>query len=325
MPKLVWDAVGARVYETGLDQGVLYLPNGSAVPWNGLTSIIEQYNVESSPVYYDGTKISDLVVLGDFSASMKAVTYPDEFVEIEGLAPMRYGVFLGDQRPQNFGLCYRTQIGDDLDGDMTGYKIHILYNLTAIPSEKTYASISANPSLVEFEWTITAVPEEFPGFRPTAHIILDSRKLDPWLLEELETMFYGNTAANAALIPMVELITFMREWARVKIVDNGDGTWSAIADREGFISIDIIERIFTLTNVNAIYLNDETYEISDTTDISETPQLRIIDLGNGTWSAITDQENLIIIGVDGQFEIRNANADYLTPSLYQIADTTSSD
>ncbi len=109
---MVWDRVGDRVYETGLDKGVLYLPDGSAVPWNGLTAIIEQFNKESSSVYYDGMKISDLVVLGEFAASMKAVTYPDEFVELEGLGSPRGGLFFGDQRPQTFGLCYRTQIGN---------------------------------------------------------------------------------------------------------------------------------------------------------------------------------------------------------------------
>ncbi len=102
MPGLVWDQVGDRVYETGLDKGVLYLPDGSAVPWNGLTSIIEKFDKESSPIYYDGMKIADLVVLGDFSASMKAVTYPDEFVELEGLVSPKRGTVFGDQRPQTF-------------------------------------------------------------------------------------------------------------------------------------------------------------------------------------------------------------------------------
>ncbi len=324
MPGIVWDKVGDRVYETGLDKGVLYLPDGSAVPWNGLTSIIEQFDKESSPVYYDGMKINDLVVLGDFAASMKAVTYPDEFLELEGLASLRKGLFIGDQRPQTFGLCYRTQIGNDLEGDVSGYKIHIIYNVTAIPREKTYASITADPALVEFEWDITAVPEELPGFRPTAHIILDSRDFDPWLLEDLEEMFYGNSLATAALIPMPDLIIYINEWYRVKIIDNGDGTWTAISDRDGFINFGL-DNYFEIVGINAIYLDDVMFEISDTTDIGEVPQIKIIDIGDGTWSAVTDHNSLIVMTGAYEAEIRNAKVVWVSPTTYRISDTTDED
>ncbi len=268
---MVWDNIGDRVYETGLDQGVLYLPDDSAVPWNGLTSIIEQSNKESSPVYYDGKKINDLVVLGDFAGSMSALTYPDEFLEIEGLASTRRGVLFGDQRPKIFSLSYRTKIGNDLEGDVAGYKIHIIYNVTAIPSEKTYASIMADPTIAEFTWNITAVPEEISGFYPTAHIILNSRDLDPWLLEDLEDTLYGSSTADAILIPMSELISYINEWYRIKIFDNGDGTWTATSKRNETITTDIIEQLFTISQANVIYLNSTTYEISDTYDILDVP------------------------------------------------------
>lgn len=267
MPGIVWDKIGDRVYETGLSNGVLYLPDGSAVPWNGLTSIIEKFNKEVSPIYYDGMKINDLVALGDFSATLKAVTYPDEFIDLEGLVSLREGVFLGDQKPKTFGLCYRTIINNDVVGDSAGYKLHIIYNLTAIPSDKTYSSIAGDPALVEFEWEITAVPEEFPGFRPTAHLIIDSRDMAPLLLQDLEKMLYGDSESDAVLLPMSDLIQFMKDWALVRIVDHGDGTWSAISDYDGFISLDIIEQLFTLTDVNAVYLDSVTYEISDTNSV----------------------------------------------------------
>lgn len=320
MTRLIWDRVGTRVYETGLDQGVLYLPDGSAVPWNGLTSVIEQFNKESSPVYYDGMKISDFVVLGEFSASMKAVTFPDKFIEFEGLSSSRRGLVLGDQRPQTFGLCYRTKVGNDLDGDSNGYKIHIIYNVTAIPSEKTYASITSSPSLVEFEWKITAVPEEVPGFLPTAHLIFDSTEIDPWLLEDLESMLYGGTYAVAVLLPMQELINYLNEWYRVKIIDNGDGTWTAISKRDGFISIDTDERLFTITHINAIYLDDVTFRISDTLDVADVPQMLITNNFDGTWTATTDNEGLIIMLDETTFEIRNANAEFLDETTYLISD-----
>lgn len=321
MVKLAWDRVGDRVFETGLDQGVLYLPDGTAVPWNGLTSIIESFDTESSPVYFDGMKIQDMLVLGDFSATMKAVTYPDEFIELEGLAGPRSGLFYNNQSPQAFGLCYRTLIGNDLEGGEAGYKLHILYNVTAIPNDKTYASLSSDPTLMEFEWNITAVPEEVPGFRPTAHMTIDSRDLDPWLLEELETMLYGSSTADAALVPMQDLIAYINEWYRVKIVDNGDGTWTATTLRDGFISFGI-DGFFQIVGVNAVYLDDDTYEISDTLDISDVPQIKITEFSDGTWNAATDHDNLIDVDVDGSFEIRNASVVWLNPYTYRISETT---
>lgn len=320
MPTISWDRVGDRVYESGLDRGVLYLPDGSAVPWNGLTAVIEKFDKDTSPVYYDGMKISDMVTLGSFEASLKAVTYPDEFVELEGLGRARQGLFYTDQKPQSFGLCYRTRIGNDLEGDEAGYKLHILYNVTAIPNDKTYASVSEDPSLVEFEWTITAVPEEVEGFRPTAHLVIDSRDVDPWLLEDLESMIYGSDLADAVLLPMPELASYIKEWYRVKIIDNGDGTWTALTQRDGFIHIRY-DDYFEIVGVNAVYIDDVTFEISDTLDISEVPQIKISNNGDGTWTAQTDHDNLIVMVGDGQFEIRNANVEYISATTYRITDT----
>lgn len=319
MPELIWDTPGSRRYETGLDKGVLYLPDGTAVPWNGLTEIIESFNKDSSPVYYDGMKVQDLVVLGEFSATMKAVTYPDEFLDVEGLSSDRVGLFYSDQPPQTFGLCYRTQVGDGLDGDTVGYKVHILYNVTAIPSEKTYHTMSVDPSLVEFEWNITAVPDNVPGFRPTAHITLDSRDLDPWLLEDLEAMLYGSSFADAALLSMPDLITFINEWYRVKIIDNGDGTWTAMTQREGFIHIGL-DGYFDIVGVNAVYTNDYTFVLSDTKDIGDVPQIKIAEFPGGRWSATTSFDNIIEV-VDGEFTIMNAEVEWLNDYTYQITDT----
>lgn len=320
MPQIVWDRVGERLYETGLDRGVLYLPGGVAVPWNGLTSVIEAFDKETQPVYFDGMKIQDATVLGDFQATLKAVTYPDDFMEIEGYRSNRRGLFYGNQPPKTFGLAYRTLIGDDASGAEAGYKIHLLYNITAIPSDKTYASLGDDPSLVEFEWTLAAVPQEVPGFRPTAHIILDSRDFDPWLMEELEAMFYGTELSDAALIPMPQLVTYINEWFRVKIIDNGDGTWTAETARDGFINFGLND-YFEIIGVNAIYLNDYTFQLTDTLDVADVPELKIIDNGNGTWTAITSADELIDINPDGSFSILNANAEYLSDDIYRLSNT----
>lgn len=325
MPQLVWDKVGDREFEFGLDRGVLYLPDGTGVPWNGLTAVIENLDKETTPVYYDGMKISDLVVLGAFTATMKAITYPDEFEELEGVGEFRRGMLVADQMPKTFGLAYRTKIGNDLDSE-AGYKIHLVYNVTAIPKEKTYASLSEDPSLVEFEWDLVAVPEEVPGFRPTAHFVFDSNDYDPWLLEELEEMLYGSSDAVAALLPMQDLITYIQEWYRVKIVDNGDGTWTATSMRDGFIRFtDQADTLFEITQVNAVYLDEDTYQISDTIDVADVPQIRIDDNGDGTWTATTDHTGLIVMTGPDSFEIRNANAELIGTHSYRISDTTDED
>lgn len=324
MATLVWDKPGDRVYQSGLDRGVLYLPDGSAVPWNGLTSVIENFDKSVAPVYYDGMRIQDLMILGDFSATMKAITYPEEFEAIEGSTLFRPGMFLSDQVPQVFCLCYRTRVGDDLRGDEAGYKIHLVYNVTAIPSNKTYASVSDNPNIVEFEWAITAIPEETPGFRPTAHIVFDSRDFDPLLMEDLETILYGDLTGDALLLAMPDLLGFIQQWYRVKITDNGDGTWTAVSDRDGFISFldGITATEFQITGVNALYLDDDTFQISDTTDVSQVPQIEISYGPDGEWIASTEQNNLIVINSEGMASIYNANISVIDSDSYSISDTT---
>jgi hypothetical protein len=264
MPRLVWDELDKRIYEGGIDNGVLYLSDGSGVPWNGLTSVVEKFDKQSEEIYYDGTKVNDIVVLGCFSGLLRAITYPDEFLELEGLGQVRAGVFVGDQQPKRFGLCYRTKVGSELNGEDHGYKLHIIYNLMAMPSDKSYASISSTPSASQFEWLISAIPEQVSGFLPTAHIIISSVDVHPWLLEDLENILYGSDSSSATLMSISDLITFIEEWSVVEIVDNGDGTWTASSNREGFIELDVVEQLFTLNDVNAEYLDSETYVISDT-------------------------------------------------------------
>lgn len=265
---ITWDDVDQRNHQSGLDRGVLYLPNGSAVPWNGLTSVIESFDKSSSPVYYDGMKINDLVSLGSFSANMKAFTYPDEFTELEGLAEVRDGVFYADQMPQLFGLCYRTQVYNAA-GDVTGYIIHVLYNVTAMPNSKTHLTESASATLAEFEWVITAVPEEIPGFSPTAHIIIDTAKVDPLLLIEIEKGLYGDGVIAASLIPMDDLVAMLTNWFILKITDNGNGTWTASTTRTGIIVPSADPTVVHLLQANVVYLDSVTYRISDTADADD--------------------------------------------------------
>lgn len=322
MTRLTWDRVGSRTYENGIDKGVLYLPGGVGVPWNGLTAVDEKPERDTSPVYYDGKKISEGVTVGDFAATLSAVTYPEELTELEGAVKIRRGVTVGDQPPKTFALCYRTMIGNDTARDIVGYKIHVIWNVTAIPSDKSFNSVSDDPELVEFQWDLVAMPTELPGVRPTAQLTIDTRKLDPWLLEELEAILYGSTSAEASLLPMEQFFVFLRDWYRVRIVDHGDGTWTAIEARPGFITLNETTNIFEIINVRAFFLDEDTYRISDT-EQSDDGWLTVSDNGDGTWTAQTDNDAAIDITPEGFFEIKAVDVTVVGPGVYRIDNQTS--
>ncbi len=263
MTAIIWDKIEDRTYETGIDRGVLYFPDGGAVPWNGLTSVAERNTNTVDSVYFDGIKFNDLVTVGDFSATLKAYTYPEEFLEYQGLDEDQTGVYIADQQPKLFNLSYRTKIGNLIDGSDAGYKIHLLWNLTAIPSTRTYETLSLDSDPIEFEWSITAVPEDVDLYRPTAHVILDSRKMDPLLLSDIESFLYGDEEREPTLPSLKGFTSFIRKWDRIIITDNGDGTWTATTQLDGVIEF-LDEDLFQINDANAVYLDSETYEISST-------------------------------------------------------------
>jgi hypothetical protein len=261
MAELVWDQVGERVYEAGVSKGVFYDRDGRGVAWNGLTSLDESTSSSVEPVYFDGLKFNDVVTNGDFSATLKAFTYPDEFLPYEGFLQDRSGFYVLDQPRGTFGLSYRTEIANDTEGFQHGYKIHVLYNLTAIPSNVSYQSISDDSEPLEFEWNITAIPEEIENFRPTAHVIFDSRKMAPGLLRDIEEIIYGNETEDAYLPPLKGLATFIRKWDRFMVTDHGNGTWTAETVTEGQITM-LDETMFEITADTAIFIDSESYTLS---------------------------------------------------------------
>jgi hypothetical protein len=263
MPAIVWDKPAERFYEIGLDHGVLYLNDGSGVPWNGLVSVNQSPDIESESAYYDGMKFINLISPGDFSGSMTAITYPDQFLEFEGLTQIAYGAYAANQQPKTFDLSYRTHIGNSVGGEPTDYKIHILYNVTAIPSTKNYETIGETPNVTEFSWDISAIPQEFPGIRPTAHIILDSRFVEPTLLAEIELQLYGGETADPRLPSFNALMTRLSNFFTIEIIDNKDGTWTAFSNFDAYIVMDTDDQ-FTLPNVDVVYIDANTYVVSDT-------------------------------------------------------------
>lgn len=204
MTKLVWDEVGGRQYETGIDRGVLYY--GSASPWNGLVSVAETRTREVKPFYIEGMKFLDVEVLDAYSAKLQAFTYPSILDDLTGHADAGYGVFLHDQRARLFSLSYRTKIGNDLDAD-AGYKIHVIYSVIAIPSDHTFQTTDDTPDLDPFEWDLTARAQLVAGYRPASHISIDSRRVDPGDLAAIEARLYGTDTDDPDLPNLVDLLT----------------------------------------------------------------------------------------------------------------------
>lgn len=205
MSKIVWDETGKRLYEVGVKMGVLYpvQPSGlydKGVAWNGLTAVTESPSgAESSPQYADDVKYLNLISAEEFGATVEAYTYPDEFALCDGSVEMEKGVIIGQQKRRTFGLCYRTTIGNDVDGVDYAYKLHLIYGASAAPSEKGYTTINDSPEAITFSWEITTTPVSVAGFKPTASLIIDSSKADPEKLKALEEILYGSDTMEARL------------------------------------------------------------------------------------------------------------------------------
>jgi hypothetical protein len=214
MTALAWDEVGERRFETGVSRGVLYVHGEPivAVPWNGLSSIVETLQGEIKNYYTDGIRYLSHSVLGAYTAKLQAYTYPEELDALVGVATFEPGVFLHDQRFKAFSLAYRTGIGDDVDGTDAGYKLHVVYNVMAMPTDRTYNSLAAAPNLSPFEWTLNAVPPQALGIRPTSHISIDSTKIDPDLLSDIEDLLYGTTLIDPDLPDLVDLLTLIEDF-----------------------------------------------------------------------------------------------------------------
>ena len=197
MPMLTWDQTGERLYETGVDHGVLYVYDteqskyGDGVAWNGLTAVTESPSgAESNPQYADNIKYLDLISTEEFGATIEAFMYPDEFMECDGSAELARKMF---------GFSYRTILGNDVENNDHGYKLHIVYGCRAAPSEKGYTTVSDSPEAITFSWEITTTPVNVTGFKPTACITIDSTKATPTGLAALEAALYGDAEGTARL------------------------------------------------------------------------------------------------------------------------------
>jgi hypothetical protein len=261
MTKLLWDSVGDRVYEAGVSHAVLYLEDGSAVPWNGLVSVSEQFSNKTDAVYFDGAKVMDLVTPDNFSAEIAAITYPEELLEYEGVLDSDFtkGLYFTEQISKSFSMSYQTLVGNDVDGLGAGYQIHILYNLTAKPSNLGYDT-NVDESAMLFSWEVTSRPEVIAGVSPTAHLIFDSRYANPGAMDRLEELLYGTVSVDALLLSAADLFTELTAYSVITILDNGDGTWTAIGPSD-HISMPT-GTTFQILNANARFIDANRYTIS---------------------------------------------------------------
>lgn len=202
MSKIVWDKTGERLYETGVRNGVLYPIQSDGkysmgVAWNGLTAVTESPSgAEATPLYADDIKYLNLMSAEEFGATIEAYTYPDEFAECDGSASLAKGVNIGQQPRKTFGMAYRTVVGNDVENDNYGYKLHLIYGALAAPSEKGYSTINDSPEAITFSWEVSTTPVNVTGFKPTASIVIDSTKADPVKLAALEEILYGKDPSS---------------------------------------------------------------------------------------------------------------------------------
>ena len=205
MSKIVWDQTGERLYETGVKRGVLYVQDSGGtypkgVAWNGLTAVTESPSgAEATPLYADDIKYLNLISTEELGGTIEAYTYPDEFAECDGSASIATGVYIGQQSRKTFGMCYTTTVGNDVDSNAHGYKLHLIYGALASPSEKAYSTINDSPEAITFSWEFSTTPVNVTGFKPTANIVIDSTKATPEKMAALEKILYGDTEVEPRL------------------------------------------------------------------------------------------------------------------------------
>lgn len=215
MTSLTWDKTGEHVYETGVSNGVLYKYDKTAktykagVAWNGLTTVtMSPEGAESNAVYADNIKYLDLISAEELKFTIEAVTYPDEFAECDGTAAIAEGVYIGQQERAKFAFCYRNKIGNDQDSE-AGYKLHIVYNATASPSERAYATVSDSPEAITFSWECSTTPVPVANRKPTAELIIDSTKVAPEKLKKIEAKLYGDNSGQPTLLTPDEVLALL--------------------------------------------------------------------------------------------------------------------
>jgi hypothetical protein len=261
---LTWDSTTERYFQHGVDRGVLYPAGADPVVWNGLTGVDESGNGETSVSYIDGKIFLADSDATDYSGKLSAYFFPEEFATCIGMPQVADGLIIDNQKPKRFGLSYRSLIGSGETGDMFGYQIHLIYNAMASMGATQRKTINNSPAPLEFAFDLVATPVKLPGFRPTAHYIIDTRRLDPETIAELESILYGSTDGLVAgrLPAPLELFDMLSFGNEIQITVKADGTYTIKGARTNvFLTGDFTT--YQVNNVNAVDNGDGTYDISD--------------------------------------------------------------
>ena len=252
MPKLSWGNPGERLFEVGVDRGVLYPRTGAGVAWSGLISVSESPSGgESTPYYMDGIKYMDRGTPEEFAGTIEAYTYPAQFARCDGTESLADGLFVTQQYRQPFGLSYRTLIGNDIDGRDHGYKIHIVYNARAMPTERGNESVKDTVDAITFSWSFQTIPERIIGVRPSAHVVVDSTITSPTVVSAIEDILYGSSDSLPRLPTPLELITIYLEAAPDAPFVVG------IPDENGVFTISGPDEMVSISDANHFQLNTE--------------------------------------------------------------------
>jgi hypothetical protein len=228
MAVMNWGAAGTRFYETGIDRGVLFPPSGIGVPWSGLTAVKEApTGGDPKPYYIDGIKFLQIAANEEFNATITAYSAPREFAVCDGTGSLYAGLFATQQPRKQFNFSYRTMVGNDVDGQDHAYKIHLVYNALAKPSNQDNNSLSDSTDPNEFSWEITTVPVNFEGMKPTAHLFIDSRYVDPDVLQALEAMLYGTEFFDPKFPNADDLFNLFANYGNLVVEDLGNGHYTA--------------------------------------------------------------------------------------------------
>lgn len=257
MSRISWGSSRNRIMETGVDRVVFFPRSGPGLPWNGVTALKEDPSGSDIPVQHiDGVPFRSQKTKEGFAAILQAYTCPQEFEEYEGTPGI-----LTRQKRNAFGLSYRTLIANGHDGLDFAYKIHLVYNVLAMPSKADFSSLTADGlDAAPFSWGLSATPIDIPGAKPAAHLIIDTSIAYPEAIQAVEDVIYGSDTTTSRLPSVEELLDLFEQHAILTIIDHGDGTWTAIGPDEAIQMLDA--DTFEITWPSAVYLDADTYKIS---------------------------------------------------------------
>lgn len=255
--RLTWDTSGSRRFESGVSRGVFYPATDPGVPWNGLTAVKERVEKSGNAIiYHDGRRTVNQIELGTFAATIEALTYPDEFELYDGYSEP---VFSGQLR-KTFNFSYCTFLGDDILGPEAAYRLHLVSNCLAEPTERDNETL--NSDILEFSWDITTTPIALPYNRPTSHVFIDSDKVLPNVLAAIETILYGGEGTDPRFPGIAELLSIFEANALFTVIDNGDGTVTVIGSDEAVHQDELDSSLWTLDYISVVPIDEHRYQVS---------------------------------------------------------------